>query len=56
MRKMQIDRLKTRVGQAEYEIDAHAVAEAIVRRLASGGPAATRGAGASGAVLEPRQP
>jgi hypothetical protein len=32
MRQMKLDTLKTRIGNAEYEVDADAVAEAIVRR------------------------
>ena len=32
MRHMKLDTLKTRIGNADYEVDADAVAEAIVRR------------------------
>jgi hypothetical protein len=32
---MKLDTLKTRIGNAEYEVDADAVAEAIVRRALS---------------------
>jgi hypothetical protein len=32
MRQMKLETLKTRVGNADYEVDADAVAEAIVRR------------------------
>jgi hypothetical protein len=32
MRQMKLDTLKTRIGNADYEVDADAVAEAIVRR------------------------
>ena len=32
-RNMKLDTLKARIGRAEYEVDADAVAEAIVRRL-----------------------
>jgi hypothetical protein len=32
MKQMKLDTLKTRIGNAEYEVDADAVAEAIVRR------------------------
>jgi len=30
---MQLDSLKTRIGNADYEVDPDAVAEAIVRRV-----------------------
>jgi hypothetical protein len=30
---MKLDTLKTQIGNADYQIDAHAVAEAIVRRM-----------------------
>jgi hypothetical protein len=30
---MKLDTLKSRIGNADYEVDADAVAEAIVRRL-----------------------
>jgi hypothetical protein len=33
MRQMKIDTLKTRIGNADYEVDADAVAEAIVRHV-----------------------
>jgi hypothetical protein len=33
MRQMKLDTLKTRIGNADYEVDADAVAEAIVTRL-----------------------
>jgi hypothetical protein len=33
MRQMQLDSLKTRIGNADYEVDPDAVAEAIVRRV-----------------------
>ena len=32
MKQMKLDTLKTRIGNADYEVDADAVAEAIVRR------------------------
>ena len=32
-RQMKLDTLKSRIGNADYEVDADAVAEAIVRRL-----------------------
>jgi hypothetical protein len=32
MEQMKLDTLKTRIGNADYEVDADAVAEAIVRR------------------------
>ena len=32
MRQMKLDTIKTRIGNAEYEVDADAVADAIVRR------------------------
>jgi hypothetical protein len=32
MEQMKLDILKTRIGNAEYEVDANAVADAIVRR------------------------
>jgi hypothetical protein len=32
MEQMKLDTLKTRIGNAEYEVDADAVADAIVRR------------------------
>ena len=32
MRQMKLETLKARVGNADYEVDADAVAEAIVRR------------------------
>ncbi len=32
MKQMKLDTLKTRIGNAEYEVDADAVADAIVRR------------------------
>jgi hypothetical protein len=32
-RKMKLDTLKARIGSSDYEVDADAVAEAIVRRL-----------------------
>jgi hypothetical protein len=32
MRQMKLETLKTRVGNADYEVDPDAVAEAIVRR------------------------
>ena len=35
MRHMKLDTLKTRIGNADYEVDADAVAEAIVRRALS---------------------
>jgi len=44
-RKMKLDTLKKRIGSSDYEVDADAVAEAIVRRLLR-----ARGQG-SGAVL-----
>ena len=33
MRQMKLDTLKARIGNADYEVDADAVAEAIVMRL-----------------------
>jgi Txe/YoeB family toxin of Txe-Axe toxin-antitoxin module len=33
MRQMKLDTLKARIGNADYEVDTDAVAEAIVRRL-----------------------
>ena len=33
MNQMKLDTLKTRIGNSDYEVDADAVAEAIVRRL-----------------------
>jgi hypothetical protein len=33
MRQMKLDMLKARIGNADYEVDADAVAEAIVRRI-----------------------
>jgi Anti-sigma-28 factor, FlgM len=33
MRHMKLDALKARIGNADYEVDAEAVAEAIVRRV-----------------------
>ena len=33
MRQMKLDALKTRIGNADYEVDPDAVAEAIVRRV-----------------------
>jgi hypothetical protein len=33
MNQMKLETLKARIGNADYEIDADAVAEAIVRRL-----------------------
>jgi hypothetical protein len=33
MRQMKLDTLKARIGNAEYEVDADAVADAIVRRI-----------------------
>jgi hypothetical protein len=32
LKQMKLETLKTRIGNAEYEVDADAVAEAIVRR------------------------
>ena len=33
MRQMKLDMLKARIGNADYEVDADAVAEAVVRRI-----------------------
>jgi hypothetical protein len=33
MKQMKLETLKSRIGNADYEVDANAVAEAIVRRL-----------------------
>jgi hypothetical protein len=33
MNQMKLDTLKARIGNADYEVDADAVAEAIVRRV-----------------------
>ncbi|HVE69005.1 MAG TPA: hypothetical protein VNB64_10535 [Solirubrobacteraceae bacterium] len=33
---MKLDTLKARIGRSDYEVDPHAVAEAIVRRLMAG--------------------
>jgi hypothetical protein len=35
-RQMKLDTLKASIGNADYEVDADAVAEAIVRRLLAG--------------------
>ena len=38
MKQMKLDTLKTRIGNADYEVDADAVAEAIVRRVFAARP------------------
>ena len=38
-RRMRIDQLQQQVGKGEYQVDTHAVAEAILRRLLGAGGA-----------------
>ena len=51
-RNMKLDTLKARIGRADYEVDADAVAEAIVARLLSGRAQVFPGPG-SGPSLQP---
>ena len=44
-RDMKIDTLKARIGRSDYEVDPHAVADAIVRRLFAARAEPASGAG-----------
>ena len=50
MKQMKLETLKDRIGNADYEVDADAVAEAIVRRLLEFRRAVE---GSSGGALKP---
>jgi hypothetical protein len=55
MRKMKLDTLKARIGNSDYEVDADAVAEAIVQRLLYARRDASGAAAIGGSAPGPRR-
>jgi hypothetical protein len=52
-RTVKVDQLRTRIARADYHVDSHAVAEAIIARLKAGG---TVSDGARSRSSAPRPP